>query len=181
MERISAFMDGEASPAETHQAMLNLKQDGECEETWATFHLIGDVMRGDPLLQDGFMARFQATLESEPTQLAPRRLPMRKYANYALSAAASLSAVAVVGMLAFSDGMLAFSDNPLLPKTEVAQAPATSQPSSIEPRVRPAAAVNPGKVNEYLMAHQEYSPSTAFQGVAPYVRTVSETHAGDNR
>ena len=177
MERISAFMDGESSPAETHQAMLKLKQDSECEETWSTFHVIGDVMRGDPLLKEGFMARFHATLESEPTQLAPRRLPMRKYASYALSAAASLSAVAIVGMLAFSD-------NPLLPKTEVAQAPAAPasiQPTSVEPRVRPAPAVNPGKVNEYLMAHQEYSPSTAFQGVAPYVRTVSETHAGDNR
>jgi sigma-E factor negative regulatory protein RseA len=42
-------------------------------------------------------------------------------------------------------------------------------------------AVSHRKVNEYLMAHQEYSPSTAFQGVAPYVRTVSESQDGNGR
>jgi hypothetical protein len=28
-------------------------------------------------------------------------------------------------------------------------------------------------MSEYLIAHQEYSPSTAIQGLAPYIRTVS--------
>ena len=28
-------------------------------------------------------------------------------------------------------------------------------------------------MSEYLMAHQQFSPSTAMQGVVPYVRTVS--------
>ena len=28
-------------------------------------------------------------------------------------------------------------------------------------------------MNEYLVAHQEFSPSTAMQDVASYVRTVS--------
>jgi hypothetical protein len=28
-------------------------------------------------------------------------------------------------------------------------------------------------VNDYLMAHQEYSPTAAMHGVASYVRTVS--------
>jgi len=38
---------------------------------------------------------------------------------------------------------------------------------------RPLAAANQGKVNEYLMAHQEYSPTTAIQGVRPYLRAVT--------
>jgi len=28
-------------------------------------------------------------------------------------------------------------------------------------------------VNEYLLAHQEYSPTTAIQGVRPYLRAVA--------
>jgi sigma-E factor negative regulatory protein RseA len=32
----------------------------------------------------------------------------------------------------------------------------------------------PGQVNDYLLAHQNYSPRSALQGVAPYVRTVSD-------
>lgn len=177
MERVSAFMDGEAGPAETQQAMLRLKEDAQFQEVWASYHLIGDVMRGDSLLRDDFMARFNARLAEEPTQLAPRRIPLRKYASYGLSAAASLSAVAIV--LA-----LVYSDNPLAPKpAQIAQVPAAANPAPTGPvAMRPSPAMHmQGKVNEYLMAHQEYSPSTALQGVAPYVRTVSETHDGNNR
>ena len=168
MERISAFMDGEAGHAETHHALLRLKQDTECNQTWAAFHLIGDTMRGDPLLRDDFMARFHARMESEPTQLAPR-MSWRKSANYALSAAASISAIAVVLTLTLVD-------NPLRPQAPIAVAPRSDAPvlAQGEP-----AGPRQGKVNEYLMAHQEYSPSTALQGVAPYVRTVSETHDGN--
>jgi len=115
MERISAFMDGEAGQAETHQAMLRLKQDDASDETWATFHLIGDIMRGDPPLRDDFMARFHARMEREPTRLAPR-VTWRKSADYALSAAASISAIAVVLTLALTD-------NPLRPQVQVAVAP----------------------------------------------------------
>lgn len=168
MERISAFMDGEAGHAETHHALLRLKQDTECNQIWAAFHLIGDTMRGDPLLRDDFMARFHTRMESEPTQLAPR-MSWRKSANYALSAAASISAIAVVLTLTLVD-------NPLRPQAPIAVAPRSDAPvlAQGEP-ARP----RQGKVNEYLMAHQEYSPSTALQGVAPYVRTVSETHDGN--
>jgi hypothetical protein len=28
-------------------------------------------------------------------------------------------------------------------------------------------------MNEYFLAHQGFSPSTAIQGLAPYIRTVS--------
>ena len=38
--------------------------------------------------------------------------------------------------------------------------------------VRPADARRP-VVNEYLLAHQEYSPTTAIQGVRPYLRAVA--------
>lgn len=176
MDRLSAFMDGESSPAETHQALLRLNQDAECRETWSTFHLIGDVMRGDALMHEDFMTLFHARMESEPTQLAPRRTQWRKYAGYGLSAAASVSAIAIVASLVFTD-------NPLLPKQGEQIVVADPQRAATVQQVapRPAAVVTTGKLNEYLMAHQEYSPSTAIQGVAPYVRTISETHDGNNR
>jgi hypothetical protein len=33
----------------------------------------------------------------------------------------------------------------------------------------------PGEVNDYLLAHQNFSPRSNLQGVAPYVRTVSDS------
>jgi sigma-E factor negative regulatory protein RseA len=38
-----------------------------------------------------------------------------------------------------------------------------------------------GRMNEYLLAHQGFSPSTAIQGLAPYIRSVSTTRTLDGR
>ena len=42
-------------------------------------------------------------------------------------------------------------------------------------------ASNDGSMNEYLLAHQGFSPSTALQGVTPYIRSVSATRSFDGR
>jgi hypothetical protein len=38
-----------------------------------------------------------------------------------------------------------------------------------------------GSMNEYLLAHQGFSPSTALQGLAPYIRSVSATAPAEGR
>lgn len=166
MDRISAFMDGETSPIEAHQAILHLKQNDQCREIWKTFHLIGDVMRGDPVLQDDFTVRIRTCLQQEPTALAPR-FGWRKTTRLALSAAASLAAVAVV--LA-----LVLTDNPLKPQSQLAIAPKpeiilATQTAALP---QPVPAANQRRVNEYLLAHQGFSPSTTLQGLVLYARTV---------
>jgi sigma-E factor negative regulatory protein RseA len=177
MDKISAYMDGETSRLEARQALLNLKQNEDCCELWKTFHLIGDVMRGEPVLDDEFTQRLRNRMKEEPVVLAPHPI-LRISPQYALSAAASLVAVAIIVALVFSD-------NPLKPQPSIAVAPKVDpvkvarSPSATQPR--PAPAANQGKVNEYLMAHQEFSPSTALQGVAPYVRTVSAAHEGSDQ
>ncbi len=175
MDRISAFMDGESSLRETHQALLNLKQKSEFCEVWGMFHLIGDIMRGDPALRDDFAARLRERMEREPILLAPR-LVWHRTANIALSAAASVAAVAIV--LA-----LVLTDNPLRPQAPVAAIPqpAATQVSQTAALPQRVAAANQTRFNEYLMAHQEFSPSTALQGVALYVRSVSATRDDSGR
>jgi sigma-E factor negative regulatory protein RseA len=175
MDRISAFMDGETSPLEAHQTISRLKQSDECCETWKTFHLIGDLMRGEPVLRDDFTDRLHARIEQEPTLLAPR-MNWRKSANLALSAAASLAAVALVLTLVLAD-------NPLKPQAQIAAVPkpAAVPLSQTTALPQPVPAANQGRVNEYLMAHQEFSPSTTLQGVVPYVRTVSAARDSNGR
>lgn len=172
MDRISAFMDGEADKGEARQAALRLKGNGECCEAWETYHLIGDAMRAEVgSLRGDFGPRFRALLEAEPTVIAPR-FAFRRFAPVALSAAASLAAVAVVVSLVFTE-------NPLKPVDQVATVVkpevAPVKAVSVAAAPRPVLAANQLRVNEYLRAHQEYSPSTALQGVAPYVRTVAAT------
>ncbi len=174
MERISAFMDGESSHIEAHQAILRLKQHDEYTETWQTFHLIGDVMRSEPLMRADFAHRFRARMQQEPTVLAPRYTSWRKTVNYGLSAAASIAAVAVVLTLVLTD-------NPLQPQPQIATAPQPAPTVQTVALPQPVPAASRTRVNEYLMAHQEFSPSTTLQGVAPYVRTVSAPRDGSAR
>jgi hypothetical protein len=73
------------------------------------------------------------------------------------AAAASLAAVALVAWLAFAP-------QPQVPAAPLAQA----KPEA------PAIVPMPTAANDYLLAHQGFSPRVSLQGMAPYVRTVSE-------
>jgi len=175
MEHISAMMDGELDETQVVHQLGRLRERSDLRESWDIFHLIGDAMRGEPPLSDAFDHGVNEKLELEPTVLAPRRVSTKRMRAYALSAAASVSAIAVVGWLAFFN-------NPLAPQQQVATAPTKAPPA--------VAAVSPpnlssvpsdGTMNEYLIAHQEYSPTTAIQGLAPYIRTVSSAQPASGR
>ena len=91
---------------------------------------------------------------------APRRPAANSPAwRIALPAMAVAAAVALVSWVAFA---------PVLPDkaptSPVAQAPAIVPP--------------PQAANDYLLAHQGYSPRVALQGMTAYVRTVSEPAEG---
>jgi sigma-E factor negative regulatory protein RseA len=163
--RISELMDGEVERHEAAGPLDALRAEGEARDTWRSYHLIGDAMRDTRMLSAGFAARVAAKLSEEPTVMAPSRIapaPQRARRQL-LSAAASLAAVALVGWVAFGlqEGQ---------PPT--AQAPSSmAQVAQVQP---PAAQVPPpSSANDYLYAHQGYSPRNSLQGVAPYVRTVS--------
>ena len=150
--RISELMDGEAAAPESLHA---LAAEGEARDAWRRYHLIGDAMRDTRVLPAGFAARVAAKLAAEPTVMAPSRVaPKRQKQRWQLlSAAASLAAVALVGWVAFA---------PQEREPQVAQV----QPAAAQ--VQP-----PDQANDYLYAHQGYSPRNSLQGVAPYVRMVS--------
>ena len=164
MEHISALMDGELDVAEAGRELTRIKQSAELQQNWETFHLIGDAMRGSLVLSPDFESRLARRLAQEPTMLAPRRRRIPTAVSYALSAAASLAAVAVVAWVALSGNL---ADSGSGNNSGFAQAPASEAVASL-PNVP-----DDGRTHEYLLAHQGVSPSTALQGVAPYVRTVS--------
>jgi sigma-E factor negative regulatory protein RseA len=175
MDRISALMDGELDKAQQRQELDHLRHDTELRERWELFHLIGDVLRGERMLSPEFSRRIAQRLADEPTVLAPRRISFgRKAARYALSAAATLAAVALVAWVALTPGGLN------APR-EVAQAPVPVPAAAVPaaPAVNPitpyvtAIVPSEGAMNDYILAHQGFSPSTAIQGVVPYIRGVS--------
>jgi len=164
-------MDGELSGDSAGREASLLRTDEEARRAWNTYHLIGDALRGD--LHREYDHEIIARLAAEPVVLAPQpRQPWRDGANrsdgrdwrlvrYALSAAASVAGVALVVWTA----------------APVLTPPSEMQMARTAPSVPPPGSrdVGPARgVENYLLAHQSYSPSSAMQGVVPYVRLVSE-------
>lgn len=163
-ENLSAWIDDELSSQQVGVLPSQIKQDAELRRSWDCYHLIGDALRGvqGPDLCAGVRAR----LDAEPTVLAPQRRKNPEQLRWAaLSMAASVAAVALVAWMALSG----------------------TQQNSVQLAAVPApaarlAAVQAGQgATDYLLAHQRYSPSSAMQGVAPYVRTVTEVRSSPRR
>ena len=74
-ERVSALMDGQLHSQEFADAVHAACDDADAQESWGTYHLIGDVLRGDPAAQrhasSDFVARLQVRLLAERIALAP--------------------------------------------------------------------------------------------------------------
>ena len=152
---ISTMLDDELEPHRQQALLTALHDDAELRGTMTSYLLIGDALRGgDDLAQDltpGVMAR----LEAEPTVLAPpRRRRSSDLLRNTAALAASLTGVAVVVWLAFVP-------------------PAPQGPPTLAKAATPELVATSERMQEYLMAHQAYAPSSRIQGGASYIRTIS--------
>lgn len=164
--KISAMMDGELEPHELSEPLSALEADREARESWRTYHLISDALRGDAILSADCSRRVSQRLAREPALVAPLPGPVREPAQarwFVPSAlAASVAAVAFVGWVALT---------PRPAPTVVANAPV---PPVKEHIVEPARVPVTRATQDYLLAHQAFSPRNSLQGMAPYVRSVSD-------
>lgn len=166
-EEISRLVDGELEDEQFDTACGELKQ-GEGMATWVCYHMIGETLReGSPGMAPGLSQKLLDRLAAEPTIVAPRpRLRVERPMTYAWAAAATIAAVALTGWVALSvvepNGAMA-----LAKAREAAQVRAA--------QLRPAAVPQ-----DYILAHQEYSPTTPLQGLGPTFRTIS-VQGGDGR
>jgi sigma-E factor negative regulatory protein RseA len=162
-EKLSVLMDGELDDKSAAEVLQALGTDHEAVRTWCTYQVISDAMRESRLLSVDFAARLSTRLAAEPTVLAPRAVQAESRTHsrtwFALSAAASVAAVALVGWMA------------LAPQPQPAPPPPVAQ---VQPEPPPNIVPLPSTANDYLLAHQGFSPRIYLQGVAPYARTVAE-------
>lgn len=198
-EQISALMDSEFDNTRAHTLCAQMKSE-ENSECWAAYHLIGDALRSECFAQKGFSKRFAERLALEPTILAPAlgsrsgigagigvAAPSWRAAlsglsgrriQYAMAATAMLAAVGVVGWFGMQEFRLGPGLNELA--TSASPAPAARASGSAFASTVAASSVQASRkaggfgISPYLLVHQEYSPTTAMQGVRPYVRTVAD-------
>lgn len=164
---ISALMDGELEESLTPMT-LNQLQRADAQASWRTYHLISDVLKGYPPTFSDIGAKVAERLTDEPTILAPQKRRSKTMPIAAISAAASLAAVAFVGWVALQTNVGNVNDALVASNYEFLRNFAMQpKPDAISVDVNP-----------YLLAHQEFSPSTNMHGVGPYLRTVSEVEQG---
>jgi len=167
-QEISALMDGELYEDEVENILSRFKGDSAARKNWAAYHLIGDVLRQPDHIHCDLSATIRDRMATEPTVFVPRgQAAKQKIRSIALSAAASVAAIGVVSWMSLQIGPEA-SPNMMMQQNAIRPAKAQILPSS----------------NDYLLAHQEFSPSTDMSGGAYYIRTVSysadDTQLKDN-
>lgn len=168
-QKISVLMDGELFEDEAESLLDLVKQDSGVHQDWGVYHLIGDVLRQPEYIHCDLSAKVRERMQGEPTVLAPHgRAVTQKIRTFALSAAASLAAVGVVVWMSLQIGH-----------------EAAPQMAMQQNGLRPASVQIKSKSNDYLVAHQEFSPSTDMNGGAYYIRNVSyspdENGAGEKQ
>ncbi len=157
-EQISALMDDEIAVEDAAHLIASMQSSRLAAESWNCYHLIGDAMRGAPVLGKNFKQDLMHKLDQEPTVLAPKsalskvetvaefkeKLPVK------WSIAASLAAVMAVGWVAMQQ---------IQPANEIARME-VAKAEAVEQAAIPA---------EYLAAHQFSAPSASSY----YIQSVS--------
>lgn len=157
-QNLSALMDGELFDDEAEALLNTIRRSPDARADWHLYHLVGDALRQPDHLHSNIGTVLSERLRDEPAVLAPRNRVRQNARWFALSAAASVMALALIAWMSVQIG------------PEPAPQMAMQQQSSA---LRQASfPVNRG-LNDYLMAHQEFSPSTDVQGAATYIRTVA--------
>lgn len=155
-QEISALMDGEMFEDQADAFLDKLKRHPEMLQDWEKYHLIGDALRQPDHICKSFGNSFHERLQAEPTVIAPYKRTSQRVRNFALSAVASVMALALVAWLSLQVGS---EPAPQIAATQVQQNNA----------VKPASTLT----NDYLMAHQEFSPSADVHVAAPYIHAVA--------
>jgi len=161
-EQLSALTDNEIDLADAEHLLASMQSNSPAAEAWSRYHLIGDAMRGTPMLSADFKDKLMAKIDMEPTVLAPNAAwlksatqsekPQGKGAGQqiAWSMAASFAAILVVGFMVL--------------QTQVADPSLNANLASADASIETTAAYIPA---EYLTAHQSSAPSSTSYYIQP--------------
>ena len=204
--KISALMDGELDSTDVADTITQVKKTEELRNEWSTYHLIGDALRQPEMSTLDIASGIRKKLAIEPTVLILEPPKEKKGQVFAFAVAASmLTAVAAVtwmGGQTMDQPLDRVADKAALQtavKTESAEPTVITVPvlaqkeefktdksvlqtaaqadSDVSPITAPIQ-LNPAPIqlNDYMFAHEEFSPRTAIRGVSPYMRTVADPY-----
>ena len=201
--KISALMDGELDSIDVADTITQVKKTEELRNEWSTYHLIGDALRHREMSTLDITPGIRKKLAIEPTILTPEFPKEKKGKAFAFAVAASMvTAVAAVTWMGgqtmdqpldrvtdtavLQTAVKTESAEPTVPvlaqkeefKTDKSVLQAAAQEDSDVIPISAPLQLNPAPIqlNDYMFAHEEFSPRTAIRGVSPYMRTVADPY-----
>lgn len=156
-QEISSLMDGELAAHEAERAIRSCGASEELKAAWHLYHAIGDSMRGQGPRSLDFPSGLVASLNGEPTVLAPRRRLDSVYTRVALAAAASVATIGVVGWLGTQSGE--GGPGPVVAKVSSGIRPVANT------TVRSRETIQPLEVQAYLNAHRQFPSPELYRPV----------------
>lgn len=197
-EQISSFVDGELQGPARGRIVHALYGSPELRRRWARYHLIGDAARkiGPVSGADSIAGNVGAALSGESMVSFKRRpwpVPLP-----GLALAASIAAVAILGIRGLDDGGAQSPPVAGASRHEAAaESPLSTDPGSTVSHIASGAVQSAGseavrrpwsdaapdaeaRLNVYLVNHNEYA-GNGVRGVLPYVRIVGYQSMGEYR
>ena len=183
-EKISALMDGELDADDASTVIEQFRNAEELRERWVAYHLISDALGQSEIKPLDIARRVNARLMAEPAvsmvSSAPLPRPAAKRKPTAYAAAASIAAAMVGGWIILQTTQESdllrqnLADNGRSSSTSAATgAPVATYPAI--PAKASVAASESAQINDYLLAHRQFSPSTTMHGAIPFMRTSAES------
>lgn len=169
-ERISTLMDGELHEEEANALLGKIRTLPDAQQDWRAYHLIGDVLRQPEHISRDITPYLRERLRAEPVVLAPRARISKKLSYLAMSVAASVSAVALVVWMAMQiqrEPVPALAQQQATPVMQARAQSVDRTGKAIQSK-----AINK-EMGDYLVAHQEVSPTTEMAGATTYIHTVA--------
>ncbi|MGB8856353.1 MAG: sigma-E factor negative regulatory protein [Burkholderiales bacterium] len=167
---VSALMDGELDQSAAKSLITRLQSDQELQRCWNVYHQIGDCLRREHIPDNSLQQKIFAGLQAEPTVLAPRPRNAGFIPIIATALAASVATVAVVSWLGFQSSQAPVElattttaqprlDNPKFVQVKPDVGNLQVQSVALMPAVAPTTTAPEFVSQEYLFAHQEFSPT----------------------
>lgn len=214
MQNLSSMMDEELAREDLPALVRQLGRDDELQACWENYHLIGDALRKNlpPFILPDLQQRISTAIQNEPAYFLPQQtsatatetVPVpRRRAAWGFALAASVTALAMVGMMQFNgtaematQAPVAVASNeaarvalpadhpaPVQASTPVVHASVTladAQSAAVTPYQKADAGVDyPGEaadLYDYLVNYQRYTQTVSVQsGFHPAIQLVGYT------
>jgi len=181
LEQISALVDDELEHG-SRFVLHALATDEAYKGAWGRYHLIGECLRGHlPAHVDMQLAgRINKALHDEPVAQGSHRFQRLLRPAAGLAIAATVAAVAILGVRQIGSGPAATATppiayNPPANNSDYQTVTVTAGPAPPQPVRNYSAPADDAqsRLNRYLVNYNEYRANSGVQGTLPYVRIVA--------